>query len=428
MSDTTASGPVPGWYGDPSTPGQARWWDGVQWTADVRPLEQPAAAPVAAAPAQPTIQEAVEAAKAKAAAQNQAQEPSAQAFAEAARLAEAYQPPGGHPEFTMPARTLSFDERPTFADHRDMRLASNGAGRAAVAFLILGLILAAIGIVCSIAGVLSFIPQLVPISLAAGAVLLALAALLGLIGVFLPNRPKGGAAIAVVLSLAAGAGAWFGFPGVFADFQRTLPGFPETTIAYLTSGSVCPPELADRITEGLGDGAVLGGVGGSDAALTAVLGEIADIPADLASVRGDALCVVRLSGEQVSEIDGSTTEIEGVGVLAVREVSAARLGAALTAAGYVDLLALADPAAAPTDAAAPAPEATPAPTEEPEATESPFEGTWAKGDLLGAGTGEPIEVVLLGSRDAVEDAASLGVQAVVLRFTITQVPAVPPAA
>lgn len=30
--------PPPGWYPDAQTPGAERWWDGVQWTANQRPV------------------------------------------------------------------------------------------------------------------------------------------------------------------------------------------------------------------------------------------------------------------------------------------------------------------------------------------------------------------------------------------------------
>jgi hypothetical protein len=29
---------APGWYADPMTPGQARWWSGLDWTHHVQPL------------------------------------------------------------------------------------------------------------------------------------------------------------------------------------------------------------------------------------------------------------------------------------------------------------------------------------------------------------------------------------------------------
>lgn len=36
------SNPIPGWYADPSTPGQQRYWDGTQWTENTAPLPQAA--------------------------------------------------------------------------------------------------------------------------------------------------------------------------------------------------------------------------------------------------------------------------------------------------------------------------------------------------------------------------------------------------
>ena len=43
--------PAAGWYTDPSDPRQERWWGGVEWTHDVRPLAAVAALP----PAQPAL-------------------------------------------------------------------------------------------------------------------------------------------------------------------------------------------------------------------------------------------------------------------------------------------------------------------------------------------------------------------------------------
>jgi uncharacterized Tic20 family protein len=45
--------PPPGWYPDPETQGAERWWDGVQWTANERPVGGVA---VAAQPPQPMSQ------------------------------------------------------------------------------------------------------------------------------------------------------------------------------------------------------------------------------------------------------------------------------------------------------------------------------------------------------------------------------------
>lgn len=47
MSDTT---PIAGWYPDPVTPGQNRYWDGAAWTEHVQP-----AAPAAQVPAAPVL-------------------------------------------------------------------------------------------------------------------------------------------------------------------------------------------------------------------------------------------------------------------------------------------------------------------------------------------------------------------------------------
>jgi hypothetical protein len=39
VSDQSGGGgsPAPGWYPDPSDPGQQRWWDGTQWTDQTMP-------------------------------------------------------------------------------------------------------------------------------------------------------------------------------------------------------------------------------------------------------------------------------------------------------------------------------------------------------------------------------------------------------
>ncbi|MBO9577860.1 MAG: DUF2510 domain-containing protein [Microbacteriaceae bacterium] len=36
MSPSDEAPPPAAWYDDPSTPGQARWWDGAEWTEHVR--------------------------------------------------------------------------------------------------------------------------------------------------------------------------------------------------------------------------------------------------------------------------------------------------------------------------------------------------------------------------------------------------------
>ena len=38
MPDYPTNAPAAGWYTDPSNPAQERWWGGVEWTHDVRPL------------------------------------------------------------------------------------------------------------------------------------------------------------------------------------------------------------------------------------------------------------------------------------------------------------------------------------------------------------------------------------------------------
>lgn len=52
MADQTGQPPA-GWYDDPSTPGQQRWWDGSQWTAHLQPRYEappPPPAPSASPP------------------------------------------------------------------------------------------------------------------------------------------------------------------------------------------------------------------------------------------------------------------------------------------------------------------------------------------------------------------------------------------
>lgn len=47
MTDATPQKPAADWYPDPSGTGQLRFWDGEQWTQDLRAAEQPAAQPAA---------------------------------------------------------------------------------------------------------------------------------------------------------------------------------------------------------------------------------------------------------------------------------------------------------------------------------------------------------------------------------------------
>lgn len=63
MTDSTRTGPGPGWYPDPAThagdPARGeRWWDGSAWTPHVRPSTPPRAEPVPAAEPVPTAEEA----------------------------------------------------------------------------------------------------------------------------------------------------------------------------------------------------------------------------------------------------------------------------------------------------------------------------------------------------------------------------------
>lgn len=54
MSDTSTPLPAAGWYADPQDSAQLRYWDGAQWTEQVRPLvTQQAPVEVAAQEAQP---------------------------------------------------------------------------------------------------------------------------------------------------------------------------------------------------------------------------------------------------------------------------------------------------------------------------------------------------------------------------------------
>lgn len=53
MSEITIIQPNEGWFADPTTPGQERWWDGAEWTDRTRPA--PRTAPVGPEqPASPT--------------------------------------------------------------------------------------------------------------------------------------------------------------------------------------------------------------------------------------------------------------------------------------------------------------------------------------------------------------------------------------
>ncbi|WP_017793005.1 DUF4282 domain-containing protein [Leucobacter salsicius] len=45
MTDATPQKPAANWYPDPSGSGQLRFWDGEQWTQDLRPQEQSTALP-----------------------------------------------------------------------------------------------------------------------------------------------------------------------------------------------------------------------------------------------------------------------------------------------------------------------------------------------------------------------------------------------
>lgn len=45
MTDGPVSLPPPGWYPDPQTPTMLRWWDGGQWTNDIRPADLAAPTP-----------------------------------------------------------------------------------------------------------------------------------------------------------------------------------------------------------------------------------------------------------------------------------------------------------------------------------------------------------------------------------------------
>lgn len=56
--DTPSTVIIAGWYPDPTDSTQARWWDGSQWTLNMRPREHQASAPApAAVPAQAPTQQ-----------------------------------------------------------------------------------------------------------------------------------------------------------------------------------------------------------------------------------------------------------------------------------------------------------------------------------------------------------------------------------
>jgi uncharacterized membrane protein YhaH (DUF805 family) len=55
MSDPSAARPLPGWYPDPTIPGQVRYWDGAAWTMHVQAAPPAWPAPVWPTPSVPVI-------------------------------------------------------------------------------------------------------------------------------------------------------------------------------------------------------------------------------------------------------------------------------------------------------------------------------------------------------------------------------------
>jgi hypothetical protein len=107
--------PGAGWYTDPSDPSQQRWWGGVEWTHDVRPLQAPVA-PIAVAPALSHVPggginpfaeiDALEAAWA-------APEAGARVAPAAASTASGFEPYGGNAGWQAPAPRFAPSEPPS---------------------------------------------------------------------------------------------------------------------------------------------------------------------------------------------------------------------------------------------------------------------------------------------------------------------------